>query len=447
MERRSGPFIARGYRMLTEVQNQFSQDNEIFASMGSALLLAKQTSEAELAFERALQLNPDSVSGETNAASAYLQGGDVDTAIAHLERAVALDPLHLAADAPLIELYKQQGNVGKATELSSKLSTAIDEQSVPGGIPEKAFTVSSPQMAEAAFKNIQVLKNIPADQLIPAMRFITVSLGVECSYCHVQDQFDKDDKKPKQIARDMMRMMFAIDKDSFAGNREVTCNSCHRGSLRPEAIPMVGNEVRLKVQAATPPDAEELPVNLPTANQLIDNYIHALGGPAAIEQITSREEKGTITLGGQSISTEVFDQDPHKQVSVRHMPAGDSITVFNGHEGWSSMPGNPVRDMHGADLDAAQIDADLHFPLHIKQAFAELRAEYPERIGDREAYVISCTREGQPPVMLYFDEQSGLLVRLVRYTPSPLGLVPTRIDYSDYPGCRRRKDSVPLEGG
>jgi hypothetical protein len=78
------------------------------------------------------------------------------------------------------------------------------------------------------------------------------------------------------------------------------------------------------------------------------------------------------------------------------------------------------------------MDADLHFPLHIKQAFAELRVEYPENIGDREAYLVSGIRDGQPPVEFYFDEQSGLLKRLVRYAPSPLGLVPTRIDYGDY---------------
>ena len=248
----------------------------------------------------------------------------------------------------------------------------------------------------------------------------------------MQDHFDKDDKKPKQIARDMMRMMFAIDKNSFEGNREVTCYSCHRGSLKPEAVPVVESEVQPKPQTTAASAEEKLPVNMPTADQLIDNYIRALGGAAAIEKITSREEHGTITLGGQAVRIEVFDQDPDKQAVIRHMPAGDSVTVFDGHEGWSSMPGRPVRDMHGADLDAAQMDADLHFPLHIKQAFAELRVEYPEKIGDREAYVISCQKWGRPPVKFYFDEQSGLLVRLVRYAQSPLGLVPTQIDYGDY---------------
>jgi photosynthetic reaction center cytochrome c subunit len=432
MERRSPPFLIRGYRMLTEVQKQFSTDSEVFTSMGNALLLAKQTSEAELAFERALQLNPDSAAGETNAASAYLQAGHIDRAITHLERAVAIDPLHLPADAPLIELYQQQGNTAKAAELSGAVRAAMDGQSAPSEIAEKPSPGSSPQIAEAVFKNIQVLKGVSSDQLIPAMRFITVSLGVECSYCHVLDHFDKDDKKPKQIARDMMRMMLTIDKNSFQGTREVTCYSCHRGSLKPAAIPIVEGEGHPKAQTATDPEAERLPGNLPTVDQLIDTYIQALGGSAAIEKITSREERGSTTLGGQSVSVEVFDQEPDKQASIRHMPAGDSITVFNGHEGWFGTPGRSIRDMHGADLDAAQIDADLHFPLHIRQVFAELRVEYPEKIGDREAYVISGIQEGQPPVKLYFDEQSELLARLVRYAQSPLGLVPTRIDYGDY---------------
>jgi photosynthetic reaction center cytochrome c subunit len=70
--------------------------------------------------------------------------------------------------------------------------------------------------------------------------------------------------------------------------------------------------------------------------------------------------------------------------------------------------------------------------LHMKQIFLELSVEYPEKIGDREVYVLLGKKEGQAPVKLYFDEQSGLLVRLLRYAESPLGLVPTRIDYGDY---------------
>src|ERR1700691_3573421 len=99
--------------------------------------------------------------------------------------------------------------------------------------------VAGPKKAEEQFKNIQTLKGIPADQLIPAMQFITASLGVECEFCHVQGAFEKDDKKPKQTARKMMEMMFAINKDNFEGHREVTCYSCHRGSVDPVGTPAV----------------------------------------------------------------------------------------------------------------------------------------------------------------------------------------------------------------
>jgi photosynthetic reaction center cytochrome c subunit len=441
LERRSPPFIGRGYRMLTEVQQQFAGDDGIFTAMGSALLVAKQTSEAELAFERALQLHPDSVTGETNAASAYLQAGDQNRAIAHLERAVALDPLHLAADAPLIELYKQQGEAEKAAELSSKVSAALSangtEQQPAGNAGTDKTSAPSSQAnsdktAESAFKNIQVLKSISPDQLIPAMQFITASLGVKCNYCHVQDHFEKDDKKPKQIARDMMRMMFAIDKDNFAGNREVTCYSCHRGSIKPAGTPLVASEAGAQNDEQQNPALipERLAFNLPTADELIRGYIQALGGAAAIEHITSRIEKGTTTIAGKTFATEIYDQYPGKQTVIRHTPLGDSGTVFDGQRGWFGS--GLSRELHGADLDAARMDADLHFPLHIKQICAELRVEYPEKIGEREAYAISCLNAGKTPVKLYFDEHSGLLMRVVRYAASPFGLVPTQIDYDDY---------------
>ncbi len=181
MEHHSPPFVVRGYRMLTEVQNQFSNDAEFFTSIGSALLMAKQTSEAEFAFERALQLNPNSAPAETNAASAYLQGGNLSRAVAHLERAVAIDPFHLAADVPLINLYQQQGDLAKAAEISDRLNAAMEKISLPNETADKNPTTDGGRTAESVFKNIQVLKGIPSDQLIPSMRFIAASLGVECS--------------------------------------------------------------------------------------------------------------------------------------------------------------------------------------------------------------------------------------------------------------------------
>src|SRR5437879_1855445 len=98
---------------------------------------------------------------------------------------------------------------------------------------------AQPKLAEEQFKNIQVLKGIPADQLIPTMQFISASLGVECEYCHVEGAFEKDDKKPKQTARKMIEMVFGINKVNFENRREVTCYSCHSGTTQPVGIPSI----------------------------------------------------------------------------------------------------------------------------------------------------------------------------------------------------------------
>ena len=309
-----------------------------------------------------------------------------------------------------------------------------------GGVPQAAATAAGPKKAEEQFKNIQVLKGIPADQLIPAMQFITASLGVECQFCHVEGAFEKDDKKPKQTARKMMEMMFAINKDNFDGHREVTCYSCHRGSTDPVGTPLVmteepkpamsTGEAKPEEKKGEAGDAKE--ASGPATDQLFDKYLQAVGGAAAIEKITSRAMKGTITFGDRNVPIDIYSKDPDKRISFTHTPDGDSVTAFDGHEGWLGFPGRPVREMHGPDIDAAAMDADLHFAAHLKGMFSEAQVRGTEKIGDHEAFLVIGRREGKPPLRLYFDEQSGLLVRLVRYGETPLGRMPTQIDYADY---------------
>ena len=305
----------------------------------------------------------------------------------------------------------------------------------PGTSPA-GTNAPGPKKAEEQFKNIQVLKGVPADQLFPTMQFITASLGVECEFCHVQNAFEKDDKKPKQTARKMMEMMFAINKDNFEGHREVTCYSCHRGSPDPQAIPAVmteePKEAQPKEAMGGPKPAEAKESTGPAAEQLLDKYVQAAGGAAAIDKVTSRVMKGTIDFGGKSLPIDLYSKDPDKRVSFTHMADGDSITAFDGHDGWLGTPGRPLREMHGSDLDGASIDADLHLATHLKAMLSEMQVHGMEKVGDHEAYVVVGRREGKPPIRLYFEEQSGLLVRLVRFGETALGWLPTQIDYADY---------------
>ena len=142
--------------------------------------------------------------------------------------------------------------------------------------------------------------------------------------------------------------------------------------------------------------------------------------------------KGTIDVGEKSLSIDIYCKDPEKRISFTHMPEGENITAFNGREGWLGVPGRPLREMHGGDLDGASIDADLHLATHFKQMFTEAKVAGTEKIREHETYEVVGQREGKPPIRLYFDEQSGLLVRLVRFGDTALGWLPTQIDYADY---------------
>src|ERR1700731_1637710 len=194
-------------------------------------------------------------------------------------------------------------------------------------------SAAGPKKAEEQFKNIEVLKGIPADQLIPGMQFITASLGVECEFCHVEGAFEKNDKKPKQTARKMIEMMFAINKDNFEGHREVTCYSCHRGRTDPVAIPVVMAEEPAAgmYEAKSIEGGEAGGTSGPSADQLLEKYLTAVGGGAAVEKVTSRVMKGTITFGDRNIAIDIYSKDPDKRVSFTHTPEGDSITAFDGH--------------------------------------------------------------------------------------------------------------------
>jgi photosynthetic reaction center cytochrome c subunit len=295
------------------------------------------------------------------------------------------------------------------------------------------------KLAEEQFKNIQALKGIPADQLIPAMQFISASLGVECEFCHVHDKMDSDDKKPKKIARQMITMMLDIDKTNFEGRLEVTCNTCHRGAAMPVSIPAIKDEEMAGPGAPGKEPAENLA--LPKPEELLDKYLAAVGGAAAVEKITTRVQKGKLmAFGGQSFPAEVYSKAPDKRVSVMHLKDGDSVTAFDGQRGWLSVPGRPAHMMSASENNSARLDADLHFPVHVKTLYSKFKVDTGEKIDGHDTYLVMGYEEARPPLRLYFDTQTGLLLRLIRYAQSPLGLNPTQIDYADY----READGVKV---
>ena len=294
---------------------------------------------------------------------------------------------------------------------------------------------AGPKTAVQQFKNIQVLKDIPADQLIPSMQFIANSLGVECDFCHVEGAFDKDDKEEKKIARKMMTMMFTINQQNFDGKKEVSCNTCHRGSPHPRGVPEITAEAR---QPANTEDMEkehqEHHMRRPPADPVIDSYVKAVGGESALAKLKSVTEKAGMEMGaGRSVSVDIYEETPARRVSIAHMPGGnESVTGYNGTDGWLSMPKRPVRFMNPDEQYAAKLDAEFLVPSDPRKAFESFQTVQPDTINGKEMNVVLGKNPNQPPVTLFFDKQTGLLVRMLRYADTPLGRNPTQVDFADY---------------
>ena len=295
--------------------------------------------------------------------------------------------------------------------------------------PSPVPAAPDPNKAEGRYKNIQVFTGYPADDVVPAMQFISNALGVDCDYCHVERAPEKDDKKEKKTARKMIAMTLAINHDHFDGHRDVTCVSCHRGATRPMTISNVAERESTPAPAPPIPQAAELPA----ASTVLDRYVQALGGADAIAKIGSRVQKGKLSgFGPEPVPVDVLAKAPDRRITIVHGQRGDNTTAVNGRTGWLGNTGRPPRDMSAAESDAARLDAALLFPSDLNRLFKQFEVAQPEKIEGKDVVKLVAKNDGKPETELWFDAQSGLVVRLKRYAETPLGRNPTQIDFADY---------------
>jgi len=296
-------------------------------------------------------------------------------------------------------------------------------------------------LAENVFKNITELRGIPVDEFMGTMGVFSAALGLSCENCHTASSNDwglyANETPRKQTARRMIRMMAAINKEHFGGRQVVTCFTCHHGS---SGQPRVTSSLDI-LYGAPPPDELDVllppaPPGGPTAVQILDKYIAAVGGAQRLAALKSYVAKGMYAGYGPEGAprpVEIYAKAPNqKSVIVRDPGAGDNTTTFSGTAGWVSAPFRPIAvlELHGAELDSVRAEAELTFPGTIKQALTGMRTGI-DFINDRSVVAIQGNK-GMAIVTMYFDQETGLLTRLVRSTPSPVGRLPTRTDFSDY---------------
>jgi len=317
-----------------------------------------------------------------------------------------------------------------------------------GHAAAQAPQIATPAKGQAAgevFKNVttSTLKGITVDDFMGSMGVMSAALGFDCADCHTGAGTDKvnweADTARKRTARKMVEMVAVINRTNFGGAQMVTCYTCHHGKDRPPTTIALDtlygppNEEREDIVPAAPEQ--------PSADPILNKYIQALGGAQKLAGLTSFVATGTALgyegLGGGG-EVQIYAKAPDQRTTMIHFKdhpdRGDSLRAFNGHVGWIKTPRALLKEYEqtGSELDGTRLDAQLSFPGQIKQVLTNLHAGFPDSINGHDVDVVQGTGARGLLATLYFDKQSGLLVRLVRYSRSPIGRVPTQVDYSDY---------------
>jgi hypothetical protein len=255
-------------------------------------------------------------------------------------------------------------------------------------------------------------------------------------------------------------MVQAINRDNFSGRQAVTCWTCHRLRLTPLETPRLDQFYGEAITELD--DVISKAEGVPTAAQLLDKYLVAIGGADKAAGITSIAATGKVvafgSFGGGG-NFEYFAQAPDKRamlITFPDVPDRDpAARTYNGHEGWLRTPLTVLGEyqLNGSELDGARLDALFSFPQQIKTSLGNLKVSIPTTIRDLPGPSSQTSREagakdkdaeehlvnviqGTGPrgllVTMYFDQKTGLLLRLLRYGATPIGRVPTQVDYADY---------------
>jgi len=298
---------------------------------------------------------------------------------------------------------------------------------------------------EQVRKNIQVLKGLPDSQLFLLMNFVGDSLGVNCDHCHVKGGknpqtgedtwlWEREDKKEKAVARDMMLMVLELNRTRFNREAVVSCYTCHRGSTRPER--MVPLPPRDYYGEALKPQPKRV---LPTAQEVLAKYLSVVGANRVLSQaIVMRGTVERVERAKASGPTEIVFKQPNKVRMTETLTSSVVTRGWNGATAWiqsskavSQVTGENLKVMK-ATPGTSIVSDGLFSPIKIPDSPSRATLIGVARINDRESYQVVIEDSSTLSIQLFFDVESGLLLRRVNVSNTMLGPLNVQWDFSDY---------------
>jgi Photosynthetic reaction centre cytochrome C subunit len=367
------------------------------------------------------------------------------------------------------------------------LSFQSSAQQPAGGAGQQQRQPGPDVPAEQVFKNIQVLKGMPSDQLSATMDFFSTSLGVRCDFCHARNASGgldaaSDAKEEKKTARAMIAMQMDLNAhhlEAFDGER-ISCYTCHQGHASAPHFPRLplapqqdrpaggggpggqpaaqpgaqGAATSTPAQAGQPaqgaaPAQGQPPAQggnqggqsqqppRPTAEQVLAKYVAAVGGDAA--KIKTLLLRGTREgARGGAAPYEVTLAPPDRLYVVAtipaqgQQPAGELRQGINGAGGGWTTNARGARALSPAELADLRNAMLYMMPIKIAQPLPQMRVLGRARVGDSPAWVLEAKPAPNVRQLFFFDQQSGLLLRQLTIRSLFLQDVPEQVDYEDY---------------
>jgi hypothetical protein len=305
-----------------------------------------------------------------------------------------------------------------------------------GALVSTSVAAQQPTAAGATRPNLRVLHALPEAQLFPLMNLLAESLGVRCDYCHVQVTpdftktpanvggwvWDSDDKPPKRIARDMMRMVIDLNAGGFPGGARITCYTCHRGGTQPARLLPLPPTLS---SGATTPAAPALP----SADRIWTNYVSAVGPIEAPARGTGIVISGWDDRSeGRYGTVEIVLAGDRYRATVS-TPAGTTSQGIDDGVGWIAT-NDRVQRLSGGDVARLRRIAMRYRP--VKERPANLQVAGLEQVAGRTDYVLTAKLDAITTLALYFDAVTGLLRREVTTIETMLLPLQEQVDYDDY---------------